>query len=77
MRNVAEIQAPEPAAPGTESFSHAIELSPELIAYHIQLGRQLRSEAFAQMLKSIGNGIARLFDRPARQSEGPTVTVPR
>jgi hypothetical protein len=56
---------PDSASP--EDSSPLVEVTPELIAYHIQLGRQLRSEAFARLTarlaRRLGAALTRLVER--------------
>ena len=66
----------DPASP--ENPSPLVEVTPELIAYHVQLGRQLRSEAFTRLTvrlaRRLRTALARLVERQDRvQRMGPAI----
>ena len=63
---------------GAETLPPPVEVTPELIAHHIQLGRQLRSETLARLavwlVRRLGAALTRLVERQDRVPRvGPAV----
>lgn len=78
MHPTTQIPAPPLGSHGAETLPPLVEVTPELIAHHIQLGRQLRSEAFARLMARLGRwlgaALTRLVERQGRVPRvGPAI----
>jgi len=74
MHPTTQTPAFRPGSASLEDSSPLVEVTPELIAYHIQLGRQLRSEAFARLAARLARRLSAALTRLVeRQDRAPGV----
>ena len=69
MHPTTQIPAPRRGSTSSENPSPPVEITPDLIACHIQLGRQLRSEAFARLTARLAHRLGAVLSRALERHE--------